>query len=266
MDDLSVDLSMDLSELLEGIRQALVEFVEHARRAGLATPTLTAPDWTVAQLIAHQGMVHRWADALVRGERVDPSSFEAEGLAAEDPLEWLRLGGLRVIDTILDAPEDLEAPVFLNDAPAPRQFWARRQCHETTIHAVDALSASLGRFPTAAETGWITRELAVDGIDELLTGFLTRPRNELNTQSPTTIAVRPTDMDYSWQLHLSDQPATVERGTMNRHRFRLRNREHADVVLEAPAVTLYLALWNRSNEVQADGFGFWRENANVTWA
>ena len=45
------------------------------------------------------------------------------------------------------APDDVEALVFLNDAPAPREFWARRQCHETTMHAVDALAASLGRPP-----------------------------------------------------------------------------------------------------------------------
>ena len=66
--------------------------------------------------------------------------------------------------------------MFLADAPSPRCFWARRQCHETTIHAVDALSASLGRYPVAADASWIGTELALDGIDELLTGFLPRPR------------------------------------------------------------------------------------------
>jgi uncharacterized protein (TIGR03083 family) len=266
VDELSADFSLDLSEFLEGIQQSLFEFVDQAQRAGLATSTLTAPDWTVGQLIAHQGMVHRWATALVRGERVDASALEAEGLASDEPIEWLRLGGLTLIETIHDAPDDLAAPVFLNDAPAPKLFWARRQCHETTIHAVDALSAALGRFPTSEETGWITREVAVDGIDELLTGFLTRPKNRLHTASPTTVSVRPTDMDHSWLVHLSEEPAVVERGTKNHHRLRFWDREQADVVLEAPAATLYLALWNRSDEVQADGFGFWRENANVTWS
>jgi len=264
--EFSVDVSVDLSEYLEGLRQALFEFVDRGQHAGLQTRTVTAPDWTVGQLMAHQGMVHRWATATVLGEHVETSELEAEGLASEDPVRWLRTGGLRLIDTIQDAPDDLDAPVFLHDAPAPKLFWARRQCHETTIHAVDALSASLGRFPTASDTIWITREIAVDGIDELLRGFLPRRRNKVHTASPTTLSVRPTDMDFSWQVHLSEDLPVVERGTQNHHPLRLRNREHADVVLEAPAVTLYLALWNRSDEVTADGFGFWRENACVTWA
>jgi uncharacterized protein (TIGR03083 family) len=268
VDEFSVDFSLDLSELLEGIQQGLFELVDHAHRAGLDTTSVTAPDWTVRQLLAHQGMVHRWADALVRGGRkVDSAAFEAEGLAAADPVEWVREGGLRLIDTLHDAPDDLQAPVFLNDPPAsPKLFWARRQCHETTIHAVDALSASLGRFPTAVDTVWITREVAVDGIDELLAGFLTRPANKLHTASPTTVSVRPTDMDDSWRVHLGEEPAVVERGTVDQHPLRFWKREHTDVVLEATSVTLYLALWNRSDEVTADGFGFWRENANVTWA
>ncbi len=39
--------------------------------------------------------------------------------------------------------------------------------------------------------------------------------------------------------------------------------EHADVVLEGTAVQLYLALWNRSDELQVDGFDLWRRTARV---
>ena len=45
---------------LDGLREALVAFVRYADRAGLQASVPTTPDWTVRQLIAHQGMVHRW--------------------------------------------------------------------------------------------------------------------------------------------------------------------------------------------------------------
>jgi hypothetical protein len=63
--------------------------------------------------------------------------------------------------------------VFLNDAPPPRRFWARRQAHETTIHSVDAIAARSQRWPTASDVA-IDPLLAADGIDELLMGFITR--------------------------------------------------------------------------------------------
>jgi uncharacterized protein (TIGR03083 family) len=254
-EEVSVDLELDFSELLEGIRGALAAFVNHARKAGLDATVPTAPEWTVRQLIAHQGMVHRWATANVRGEAPDVPAYEAEGLNAADPATWLHEGGLRLIKSLQDAPEDLEALVFLNDAPAPRQFWARRQCHETTIHSADALAASLGRMPRAADTE-ITREIALDGIDELLTGFLTRERSTLRSDQPILFSVRPNDVDRAWLVHVSSEPAVVERDTHGQ----------ADVVLEASAEALYLALWNRTDEVTADGFETWRDLARVTWA
>jgi uncharacterized protein (TIGR03083 family) len=253
--DLGVDERVDFSEHLGALREALDGFVDHAHRAGLEARVPTTPGWTVRELVAHQGMVHRWATAMVQGTRVDADSLVAEGLASPDPVLWLREGGHRLITALQEAPEDLEAPVFLNDAPAPRRFWARRQCHETTIHSVDALAAALGRIPHAADT-WITRQVALDGIDELLSGFLTRRRSRLRSEQPITFAVRPTDVDASWRVHVTSEPPVVERDA----------RGHADVVLEGPAEALYLAVWNRSDEVSVEGFQLWRELARVTWS
>ncbi len=246
---------VSLTEHLRGLHAALPHFVDHASRAGLDAQVLTTPGWTTRQLIAHQGMVHRWSSANVRGEPSDPTAFEAEGLAVDDPLTWLHDGAVDVVNAIEAAPEDLTALVFLHDPPPPRQFWARRQCHETTIHAVDALSASLGRTPRAEDT-WISREIAVDGIDELLTGFAPRQRFRLRSGAPTRFAVRPTDSDASWLVRVSDQPVVTERNC----------DEDAEVVLEAPATALYLALWNRSFEVESDGLDLWRATARITWA
>ncbi|MGC4111851.1 MAG: maleylpyruvate isomerase family mycothiol-dependent enzyme [Nocardioides sp.] len=246
---------MDLEQHLAGLGEAVDAFAESAATAGLDAPVPTTPDWDVRRLVAHQGLVHRWATGQIVGTPVDPDAVEREGLAAPDPVAWLREGAALVTEAIADAPEDLKALVFLADAPPPRQFWARRQCHETTMHAVDALSAVVGRYPKAADT-WIGRDLALDGIDELLTGFLPRPRSRLRSEEPMTIAVLPEDADQRWLVALSSQPPVTARGLGD---------EDADVVLRGSAVALYLTLWNRSDEVSDERLELWAEGARVTW-
>jgi uncharacterized protein (TIGR03083 family) len=243
---------------LEGLRAAMVPFVRNADRAGAAASVPTCPGWTVLDLVAHQGMVHRWAAAILRGESTlddEADAMEAEGRAAADPWEWLRDGAVDLAATITRAPADSKVPVFLNDAPPPRAFWARRQCHETTIHAVDALSAVLGRYPRAEDT-WIDTDIAVDGIDELLAGFLTRPRSRLRYDDDARLVVAPDDAPDWWLVELGPHPAITTR--------RSGPRVSGDWELAGSAVDLYLSLWNRTAREDIDDT--WHERAVVTWS
>ena len=123
-----------------------------AATAGLDAKVPTCPAWDVTRLVTHQGMVHRWAAANLRGETDhDTSASQAEAKAAPDLLEWYSDGLAALVETIEAAADDTKAMVFLKDAPPPRRFWARRQAHETTIHSADAVSAVLGRWPTASD-------------------------------------------------------------------------------------------------------------------
>ncbi|MCW2766207.1 MAG: hypothetical protein JWO11_2166 [Nocardioides sp.] len=231
---------LSTAQHLEGLRAAMAAFVRYADRAGLTAAVPTCPDWNVRDLVAHQSMAHRWAAALLRDDTpgaVDPDAFEAAGREANDPLEWLREGAAELAQTIEAAPLDAHAIVFLNDAPAPRAFWARRQCHETTMHAVDALAAALGREPDAGET-WIDPVLAVDGIDELLGGFLTKPRSRLRSEEELSLVVVPDDADDWWAVSVGPGPAVTTRRT--------GPVAEGDVELTGPAVELYLRLWNRT--------------------
>jgi uncharacterized protein (TIGR03083 family) len=243
---------------LEGLRSAMVALVRYADRAGPDAAVPTCPGWTVLDLVAHQGMVHRWATGLVRGEwqlDTDVEAFSRDGRDAEDPLEWLRDGVVELVSTLTRAPADLEAPVFLHDAPSPRAFWARRQCHETTMHAVDALAAALGRPPAAAET-WIGPELAADGVDELLGGFVPRARSQVRCEEEGLLVVSPSDAPDWWAVRIGPGPAVTTR--------RRGPRTDGDWVLDGPVVELYLRLWNRGT---ADpGADRWRDLAAVAWA
>ncbi|MGH3361460.1 MAG: maleylpyruvate isomerase family mycothiol-dependent enzyme [Nocardioides sp.] len=246
---------------LGGLRAATTAFADAVAQAGPAADVPTCPGWTMRDLVAHQGMVHRWAAAQLRGERVEESAFEEEGRRAPDLVAWLKEGAGEVEATVTAADDDTDALVFLADAPPPREFWARRQCHETTIHAVDALSAVLARHPTSGDTR-IDPVIAVDGIDELLGGFLPRPRSRLRTEEPLTLIVAPDDAPDWWQVELGPRPPLTTR--------RSGRAGRGDVLLTAPATALYLALWNRSDELdEQDESGLiarWRDRAVVRWS
>ena len=245
---------------LEGLREAMVAFVRYADRAGLAAPVPTTPGWSVRRLVAHQGMVHRWAAATLRGEVATETRWEHEGATSADPLEWLRDGAIEVVSAIVSAAEDVDAMVFLADAGTPRQFWARRQCHETTVHAVDALSAALGRHPSAADADWLAPEVALDGIDELLTGFLPRPVSRLRSDEPRRIAVRPSGSPSAWVVTVSEGPPVTVRTDRG-------EGADGDILLEGDPVALYLTLWNRSDELSpTGGWDLWRDSAQVRWS
>jgi uncharacterized protein (TIGR03083 family) len=242
---------------LDGLREAVATFVTYAGPAGLDASVPTCPDWTVLDLVAHQGMVHRWAAALVSGDRPSDeavAAYEQAGKEAPDPLAWLGEGATELTLAIGAAPETLDAPVFLDDAPSPRAFWARRQCHETTMHAVDALAASLGRPPRADEVR-VDPHLAADGIDELLGGFLTRPRSRLRCDEEALLVVRPDDVPDWWEVALGPRPAaTTRRGAED------VGSSEPDWELTGGAVELYLRLWNRSHPPEA-----WQPLTAIDW-
>ena len=129
---------LTLDEHLTALRHSGKALSASAAAAGLAARVPTCPSWTVSKLLSHQGMVHRWAAANLRRERDhDTEASLAAAADAPDLLEWYSAGLDELLDTIAATADDADAYVFLNDAPPPRRFWARRQAHETTIHAVD---------------------------------------------------------------------------------------------------------------------------------
>lgn len=229
----------------------------------MSTPVPTCPAWAVDALVAHQAMVHRWATAHVRGDDPDevPNQTTIRTTVADLP-GYYDDGLTGLIAALRAAPPDLDAMTFLRDAPSPRDFWARRQAHETTIHMVDALAAKLGRAPTAEEAG-IDDALAVDGIDELVRGFFTRGRSKLYDGHEYTLAVAPSDADRRWVLRVAER-LTVDPGDGS-------DGPEPAATIAGSAVDLYLVLWNRGGEVgvageQQDVLERWRATQRVTWS
>lgn len=235
-----------------------------AAQAGLDTPVPTCPRWDVRALVTHQGMVHRWAAANLRGDRDhDTGATTAQAASEPDLLAWFTTGLDALVDTLHATPEQAEAMVFLKDAPPPRRFWARRQAHETTIHAADAVAAALGRTPRAADLP-IPAEVAADGIDELLHGFITRGKGKLRSPEPFTISVATSDTGHAWTMRIAEASLTTVTGAAD------IAGEAADASFTGTAAQLYLALWNRGDEMtvrgRADVLQLWRSRVRIRWS
>ena len=253
--------SLTVHAHITAIEQAGRRLAELVAEAGPDAQVPTCPAWDATALLAHQAMVHRWATAQVLGD--DPAGLptQTELRRVEHLDEYYDEGLRRLVAELRAAPDDLRAMTFLNDAPAPRAFWARRQAHETTVHAVDALAAALGRVPSSDEAALDT-SLALDGIDELLRGFFTRGRSKLYDGHEHSFVVAPVDADRHWVVHVAE-------------RLTVASSDHADTAgasatLSGTAAALYLALWNRGTEIEVSGdagvAARWRATQRVTWS
>jgi uncharacterized protein (TIGR03083 family) len=192
----------------------------------------SCPEWSLRELVHHTGGIHRWATRIVSERAAGPIDESLEAVAGgwpgdEDLAPWFRAGHALLLDALRGASDDDEIWAFLRTAPSGRAFWARRQLHETTIHRVDAELAS------GAVTD-VPVDQAVDGIDELLTGFLPRKSSRLRPETTRTISVQPTDADAAWLVTAGPDGATTERVAAD-----------ADVVVRGSASDLYLLVWNR---------------------
>jgi uncharacterized protein (TIGR03083 family) len=249
---------MEIDDLLAALAREGATFTDAIERGSLDAPVPTCPDWSLRELVHHTSAVNRWATRIVNDRAQGPIDEELEILAGgwpddQDLAAWFRVGNVLLTDALRNAPDDLECWAFLR-APSPKAFWARRQLHETAIHRVDAelASGSVSEVPV---------DHAVDGIDELLTGFLPRRSSRLRPETPATIAVQPTDADAAWLVTAGPDGATTE-----------RVRGDADVVVRAPAADLYLLVWNRRGTDGLDVVGdaslldLWRSSVQVRWS
>jgi uncharacterized protein (TIGR03083 family) len=252
---------VDLNSYLAVLAAEATALAAAADEAGLEAPVPTCPGWTVNDLVLHMGEVHRWATAVLTSRATKLSEVPGDSLGALPELagttDWLRRGGARLCEALATADPSVEYAAFLSDPVAPRVlFWARRQTMETSVHRVDAESA-LGRCTALAP------DVALDGIDEFLTGFLPRSRTPLHTHRPRSLQIAPDFSDRRWTVTISDDVPVTLRSS--------GQAGGADCIVSGPASDIYLALWNRESldAVKIDGdpavAELVRENVRIRW-
>jgi uncharacterized protein (TIGR03083 family) len=250
---------VDLKSYLAVLASEANALAAAADEAGLDATVPTCPGWTVNDLVLHTGEVHRWATAVLTSKATKLGDVPGDSLGALPALagttDWLRRGAARLCESLLSADPTVAYAAFLADPISPRLlFWARRQTMETSVHRVDAESA-LGRCTALAP------DVALDGIDEFLTGFLPRARTPLHADRPYSLLIAPDFTDQRWTVAISDDlPVTVRRAC------------EADCIVSGPASDIYLALWNRESldavkiEGDASVIDLLRTNVQIRWS
>lgn len=182
--------------------------------------------WTVEDVIAHLGDVHRWATGIVTTRtfaRRQPTEDHEEGEAL---VRWFEDGARRLVSVLASTDPEEPCPNFSRPSPQSVRFWSRRQAHETTMHRWDIEAA--GGMTTQIDSGF-----ADDGIDELFHTF-TRIRGRQSLSAPVRIVA--SDTGSRWTLIPGSEPGRVAIGI---------SEEGPVATIEGPAEKLLLTLWKR---------------------
>ena len=147
------------------------------------------PGWTVADLTAHTGTIHRWVTRMVSTRSQERLSRRDLPPPPDDPAElpaWFRSGVADLLAAFDGA--DLDAPMYSFGADQSARFWLRRMIQETAVHRWDAESATDRSTP-------LPPALAADGIDEFHDVFVPlRPPVE----EEGALDLRATDVGTAW--------------------------------------------------------------------
>ena len=189
-------------------------YIEHVDSLGLRlvgaaedaldAPVPTCPGWTVDDVVRHVAKVYEHKIASTELQHV-PDPWPPAWPPNRDPVGWFHDAHARLIAMFrMHQPEDPSPTWWPDDQTVG--FWARRMAHETAIHGVDveSVSGSLTPLPT---------ELAVDGVDEILTIMLAGDRSE--APSPESVGQRVAVIgdDRAWVVALEPSEIRVTEGS-----------------------------------------------------
>ena len=245
---------MDFTTWMEALRTEGVRMAAVAEQVSADVPVPSCPDWSVRDLVRHTGRVHRWAGLMISESRLEPPANLGEiipaGWPSDDGLvEWFREGHELLAAALENAPPDLQCWSIM-DAPSPRNFWARRQAHETSIHRVDTELAA------GALSGFDPMH-AADGIDELLVWFIGRPGRSPSASTEMTLGVFATDMNRGWTATFGPEKGHGRPGI-----------GEPDCTVSGTAADLYPYLWSRTplGDLHVEGdrtvLEQWRESSS----
>ncbi len=254
---LAADRSLDLI-------RAEAELTAEALTGRLDDSIPYCPGWTGRDLATHLAGVYRWVAYMVREQLEAPPNKDLRAGLFADPdrsddagvLARMREGADSVTSALRDAGPN-PCWIIWGDSPA-REFWIRRQLHETVVHRVDAQNT--GRKEPDVMSGIeLDTAVAADGVDEMMLGFVNRYAG-LRLDAPATLALQATDSDNAWWAQLGPDAPALGRGTPP---------TPADATVRGAAGELLLWVWNRREATGLDLAGdrdllaAWREKAHL---
>lgn len=210
----------------------------------------SCPGWSVSDLVAHLGWLHRWVAAIVRERMTAPPAVgevgflslpsDVSGWPAPDqapnrgPLpeglvDWFSAGAAELAD--LFRRLDPASPAWSWSAEQTVGFWQRTQTIEAAIHRWDAEGAVGSQRP-------IDQALAVDAIHHTFEVMAPSRRAAPDVVAPEGTGeryrFRATDTPHTWTVTFEGPDLHVQAATTA-----------CDVELAGTASDLVLFLWHR---------------------
>jgi uncharacterized protein (TIGR03083 family) len=239
-----MSLSPELAEFyLARLRADSDRFAEVARM-GLPAEAPSTPGWTVEDVVRHLAQVYLHKVEILKHNEL-PKPWPPADLDDQDALELFEEARAAVFIALEKAGTDQVTWTFSPDDNTSA-FWYRRMALETAVHRIDVEQAHDVVTP-------IDRELAVDGIDEILNLNLAGPWwEEGDTEYPVDGTIRITTEGRSWTIRLDATSVTVTPGAEG----------SVDAEVFGDPNEIYLWLWGRSTLNLAQSAG----DDNVTVA
>jgi uncharacterized protein (TIGR03083 family) len=193
--------------------EALMLVDEHSaafRDTIAAAPDLDArvpgcPDWSLRDLAAHLGEVHRFWSVVVRAgaaEDAPPRAAIGDTEPHGDLADWFGESTRMLLSALREAGPDAACWTWwrLSDAPQTAGAVARHQVHETAVHSFDAQE-------TVGKPEPIPASIAVDGVAEFL--LVTLGAEGPWSHRPARV-VFATDEGPSWTVDLTPAGAKLD--------------------------------------------------------
>jgi uncharacterized protein (TIGR03083 family) len=232
---------METQQYLDQLAQNSERLADAAAAAGVDAPVPSCPGWTVTDLLEHCMGGDTWARTIVEQgkagstDRVTRDEVELS-LEGDALVDAFRSGAQALVAALSSVTPDTPVWTF-SSTNRTASFWQRRRAQETAVHRYDAELAA--GTPTPIDT-----ELAVDGIDEILTVFLPRMADNFEALGDGTVHLHCTDADGEWLFARRNGEISV-------------TAEHAkgDVAARGTASDLLLFVWRRLPASQLEVFG-----------
>jgi len=202
--------------------------------ADTAAAVPTCPGWTIARLVKHTGIIHRWAEQIVAtraSARIDQRDLDV-GLPASEAAYagWLAAGAAPLLAALRAAGPDAAVWAW---GPSQRSgWWARRMLHETTVHRADAQLA-FGADPS------VDPVVAADGIEEFLANLPSarRPAEQLRSlPAGESLHLHATDVEGEWVIRFDPSAGGMTWS---------RGHSKATAALRGPVTELLLFTYGR---------------------
>jgi uncharacterized protein (TIGR03083 family) len=154
---------MEPDRLLSVFRAEAAHIAVFAAGRDHSASVPACPGLTAGEAVRHLGSVYRRVTGWIR-TRAAPKTWDSAPAGDDDLIAWFRRGADDLYaELAARGPDEPCATWWPYDETV--HFWWRRMAHETLVHRTDVESAF-------GPVGPIDRDVATDGVDEVLTAFL----------------------------------------------------------------------------------------------